>query len=251
MTTLSLFAIIFVLNSLPAFAPPTWMLVSAMALSRPDANPWLTALVAATAATAGRLALAKLAFILVRQRWLSTRTKANVDLVKDRLERRRAMTFGALIKKQPECQPDKAERSGKQERRLPAKGQLQPDNQWRRDDRADADTAVENAHPDSALANGKPIGDDAGRARPITGFAYAEDKAKRAQADDPPCERVGAGGDRPDENRNREATARSNAIVNLARNPLANRIGDQKPRGQSSELEIRQMKLRGNYRRKN
>ena len=97
MTTLSLFAIIFVLNSLPAFAPPTWMLVSAMALSRPDANPWLTALVAATAATAGRLVLAKLAFILVRQRWLSTRTKANIDLVKDRLERHRAMTFGAVL----------------------------------------------------------------------------------------------------------------------------------------------------------
>lgn len=60
MTNLSLFAIIFAVNSLPAFAPPTWMLISAIALSRPDANPWLTALVAATAATAGRLVLAKL-----------------------------------------------------------------------------------------------------------------------------------------------------------------------------------------------
>jgi membrane protein YqaA with SNARE-associated domain len=97
MTTLSLFAIIFVLNSLPAFAPPTWMLVSAIALSRPEANPWLTALMAATAATAGRLVLAKLAFILVRQRWLSTGTKANIDLVRDRLERHRAMTFGAVL----------------------------------------------------------------------------------------------------------------------------------------------------------
>ncbi len=97
MTTLSLFAIIFVLNSLPAFAPPTWMVVSAIAVSRPNANPWLTALVAATAATAGRLALAKLAFILVRQHWLSTRTKSNIDVVKDRLEKHRAMTFGAVL----------------------------------------------------------------------------------------------------------------------------------------------------------
>ena len=97
MTTLSLFAVIFVLNCLPAFAPPTWMAVSAMTLSSPGANPWLTAFVAASAATAGRLVLAKTAFLLVRQRWLSPRTKENVDQVKDRLEQHRAMTFGAVL----------------------------------------------------------------------------------------------------------------------------------------------------------
>ena len=97
MTTLSLFALIFVLNCLPAFTPPTWMVVSAVTVSSPGANPWLTALVAATAATAGRLVLAKMAFLLVRQRWLSARTKENVDLVKARLEKHRAMTFGAVL----------------------------------------------------------------------------------------------------------------------------------------------------------
>jgi membrane protein YqaA with SNARE-associated domain len=97
MNTLSLFAIIFVLNSLPAFAPPTWMVLSAVGLSSPDANPWLTALVAATAATAGRVVLAKLAFLIVRQRWLSQRTKENIDLVKDRLATHRAMTFGGVL----------------------------------------------------------------------------------------------------------------------------------------------------------
>ncbi len=97
MTTLSLFAVVFVINCLPAFAPPTWMVVSAMTVSSSGANPWLTAFAAATAATAGRLVLAKLAYILVRQRWLSARTKENVDLVKARLERHRAMTFGAVL----------------------------------------------------------------------------------------------------------------------------------------------------------
>lgn len=97
MTILSLFALIFVINSVPAFAPPTWMVLSAIALSSPDANPWLTALVAASAATAGRLVLAKLAFILVRKRWLSSRTQENVDLVKDRLERHRTKIFGAIL----------------------------------------------------------------------------------------------------------------------------------------------------------
>lgn len=97
MTILSLFALIFLINSLPAFAPPTWMVLSVIALSRPDANPWLTAFVAAAAATAGRLVLAKLAFILVRQRWFSSRTKENIDLVKVRLERHRTKIFGAIL----------------------------------------------------------------------------------------------------------------------------------------------------------
>lgn len=97
MITLSLFAVVFALNCLPAFAPPTWMVVSAMTVTHPGGNPWLTALVAATAATAGRLVLAKMACLLVRQRWLSARTKENVDLVKTRLEKHRAMTFGAVL----------------------------------------------------------------------------------------------------------------------------------------------------------
>lgn len=97
MNTLALFAIIFVLNALPAFTPPTWMVLSAFGLSTPDANPWLTALVGAAAATAGRLVLAKLAFLIVRQRWLSTHTKANIDLVKERLATQRAMTFGGVL----------------------------------------------------------------------------------------------------------------------------------------------------------
>lgn len=97
MNSLYLFAIIFVLNSLPAFAPPTWIVLSAVGLSSPDANPWLTAFVAATAATAGRLVLAKLACRIVRQRWLSARTKENIDLVKDRLATQPAMTFGGFL----------------------------------------------------------------------------------------------------------------------------------------------------------
>lgn len=97
MKTVALFAIIFVLNCLPAFAPPTWMVLSAVGLSNPDANPWLMACVAAVAATAGRVALAKMAYVIIRQRWLSARTKENIDLVKDRLAAHRAMTFGGVL----------------------------------------------------------------------------------------------------------------------------------------------------------
>ena len=97
MNIVSLFAIIFVLNSLPAFAPPTWMVLSVVGLSNPEENPWIMAVVAASAATAGRVALAKMACVIVRQRWLNARTKENIDLVKDRLAAHRTMTFGGVL----------------------------------------------------------------------------------------------------------------------------------------------------------
>lgn len=73
------------------------MVVSTVTVFRPGVNLWLTVLTAATAATAGRLALAKMAYLLVRKRWLSARTQENVDLVKARLEKHRALTFGAVL----------------------------------------------------------------------------------------------------------------------------------------------------------
>jgi membrane protein YqaA with SNARE-associated domain len=73
------------------------MVISAVGLTSSEANPWLIALVAATAATAGRVTLAKMACIIVRQRWLSARTKENIDLVKDRLAAQPAMTFSGVL----------------------------------------------------------------------------------------------------------------------------------------------------------
>jgi hypothetical protein len=92
-----LFAIIFVLNLIPAFAPPTWMVLSAIGFTRPDAGPMLMALIGATAATLGRLSLARLSYLIVRQRWLSERSRQNIDIVKERLVHQRALTFGVFL----------------------------------------------------------------------------------------------------------------------------------------------------------
>ena len=56
----ALFFVVFVLNVLPAFAPPTWMTLSFVGLAVPNVNVVALAVVGAAAATLGRIALAKL-----------------------------------------------------------------------------------------------------------------------------------------------------------------------------------------------
>lgn len=65
---LALFGAVVLLNIMPAFAPPTWMLLSFFGLRFPDANPWIVALLAASAATCGRCMLAAFAQRLNRSR---------------------------------------------------------------------------------------------------------------------------------------------------------------------------------------
>ena len=92
-----LFIIVFVLNLLPAFAPPTWMAMSFIGLTIPEINLIWIALVAATSATCGRIVLAKLSHLLVRQRLLSEQTRQNVDAIRSAIENRPVITFGTFF----------------------------------------------------------------------------------------------------------------------------------------------------------
>ena len=94
---LVLFVIIFALNIIPAFAPPTWMVLSLIEFNHPLANPMLLALIGAIAATLGRLTLAKLSYVIIRQRLLNDRTRQNIDAIKERLEGRRALTASVFL----------------------------------------------------------------------------------------------------------------------------------------------------------
>ncbi|MET3444848.1 hypothetical protein [Ralstonia sp. 1138] len=94
---LALFATLFLLNVMPAFAPPTWMVMSWVGFSRPDANPALLAGVAACAATLGRLVLARLSCTLVRNRWMREADRQNIDVVRAWLEDRKGMTVGLML----------------------------------------------------------------------------------------------------------------------------------------------------------
>jgi hypothetical protein len=62
---LLLFGLIFGLNLIPVFAPPTWMALTFIGFEFTETNPLLLALVAAAAATLGRITLAKCSHLLL------------------------------------------------------------------------------------------------------------------------------------------------------------------------------------------
>jgi membrane protein DedA with SNARE-associated domain len=92
-----LFLIVFGLNVIPAFAPPTWMVFSYIGFRYVTVNVALLAVVGATAATLGRILLAKMARIVVRQRFMSDGTRENIDAIREHLEPRRKLTFGIFL----------------------------------------------------------------------------------------------------------------------------------------------------------
>ena len=92
-----LFGLIFGLNIIPAFAPPTWMALAFVGFQFPGINPVLLALIGAVAATLGRLSLAKLSHLLLREKLLSERHRANIDVIKNRLEKQPALTLSLFL----------------------------------------------------------------------------------------------------------------------------------------------------------
>lgn len=82
---------------MPAFAPPTWMAMSWVGFNVADGSPFVFALVAASAATIGRLVLAIFARTLVRGRLMRDSDRQNVDVVRVWLEKRRTLTVSAFF----------------------------------------------------------------------------------------------------------------------------------------------------------
>jgi len=93
----ALFVVVFALNVLPAFAPPTWTTMSFIGLAIPGNDFIVLSVVAATAATAGRVVLAKSSRVLLRRRWLSEEARRNVDAIRIGIEHRPALTFGTFL----------------------------------------------------------------------------------------------------------------------------------------------------------
>ena len=92
-----LFGVVFLLNLIPAFAPPTWMVFSFLGFRFSGEIGWAFALVGALAATLGRALLARMSRVLIRNRLLSERARANVDAIRSRLEGRPTLTFGMFL----------------------------------------------------------------------------------------------------------------------------------------------------------
>lgn len=94
---LLLFVGVFLLNLIPAFAPPTWMVFSFIGFRNAHSNVALLAVVGAMAATLGRLTLAKLARVVIRRKFLSEETKQNIDSIRKGLEGKRKLTFSVFL----------------------------------------------------------------------------------------------------------------------------------------------------------
>ena len=96
MELLIIFLVILVFNLAPAFTPPTWMVLSYIQITY---HPYFLALAltGAVAATSGRLLLAKLSTIIVRDRFLNTTTIRNLDMVKNELQQHPRLTFNIFL----------------------------------------------------------------------------------------------------------------------------------------------------------
>jgi len=91
------FLIVLALNLFPAFAPPTWMAMSWIGFNLRDGNPFVLAVVAASAATMGRLLLATSARKLVRGKLMRDDDRRNIDAAAAWLEKHSAITVGSFL----------------------------------------------------------------------------------------------------------------------------------------------------------
>jgi hypothetical protein len=90
------FLIVYALNLVPAFAPPTWMVFSFLGFR--DGTPHVTVgVIGAIAATLGRVTLAKMSRVVIRQKLMSQGSRENIDAIRQRLEGRRKFTFGVFL----------------------------------------------------------------------------------------------------------------------------------------------------------
>ena len=96
-TLLILFCVVFVLNVIPAFAPPTWMVFSFLGFRLPSQIGWTFALVGAAAAATGRFLLGKTSRMIIRNHWLSSPAQQNIKRIKLELEERPKVTFAVLL----------------------------------------------------------------------------------------------------------------------------------------------------------
>jgi hypothetical protein len=99
LTSIGIIILIFLMNIIPAFMPPTWILLSFVGFSFHLNNYSLVILsiFAAIASTSGRVVLAMISDKMIRNKILSDRARNNIDTLKIEIEKRKALTFGFFL----------------------------------------------------------------------------------------------------------------------------------------------------------
>lgn len=91
------FLAVLAINFAPAFAPPTWIVLSFIVINFQVPHILLLVLIGTLAASLGWLALAKLSYLIIRQHLLSDKTKINIDSLKNYLERNKKLTYKIFL----------------------------------------------------------------------------------------------------------------------------------------------------------
>jgi|SRR3989344_3379152 len=91
------FISVFLLNIIPAFGPPTWMILSFIAFNYniPYLIPFV--LVAVAASTSGRFVMTSLSKHIIRNRLLSEKYRRNVDHLREHLEKKSMATSTVFL----------------------------------------------------------------------------------------------------------------------------------------------------------
>lgn len=99
LTSIGIIILIFLMNIIPAFMPPTWILLSFVGFNFHLSNYSLIILsiFAAIASTSGRVILAIISDKMIRNKILSGRARNNIDTLKIEIEKRKALTFGFFL----------------------------------------------------------------------------------------------------------------------------------------------------------
>jgi len=96
---IAILIVILVMNVVPAFMPPTWMLLSLVGyyFHISDISLVIFSIMAAIAATAGRSILALLSKKIIRNKLLNETAIQNIDALKDGIEKRKVFTAGFFL----------------------------------------------------------------------------------------------------------------------------------------------------------
>lgn len=91
--------LIFIINTIPAFMPSTWILLSFIGFTFHFSNQTLAILsvFAAVAATSGRAVLATFSDKIIRNKFLSEKTRENIDVLKVNIEKRKLFLSGFFL----------------------------------------------------------------------------------------------------------------------------------------------------------
>lgn len=91
-----IFVLIVFLNFIPFFMPATWTVLSFIAANY-KVSLILLVLIGTVAATCGRVILARSAHLILRQRFLSDKTRENIDSIKSHVEKHKGLTVALFL----------------------------------------------------------------------------------------------------------------------------------------------------------